>query len=84
MIDFQNLADSIQAATSVMSVEVNEDGSLKALRIVTGNKAYVDSIEHPAGDYQMLRNKFVPNSIYTDYVPRDLNFEDFCYRSAVQ
>ena len=26
----------------------------------------------------------MPNSIYTDYVPRDLNFEDFCFRSAVK
>ena len=82
--DFQNMADGIQAATSVMSVEVNDDGSFNTLRIVAGNKAYVDSIEHPAGDYQMYHNKFIPNSIYTDYVPRDLNFEDFCYRSAVQ
>lgn len=83
MTDFQNLADSIEAATAIMSVEVKEDGSFGTLRIVTGNKAYVDSIEHPAGDYQMFHNKFIPNSIYTDYVPRDLNFEDFCYRSAV-
>lgn len=84
MTDFQNLVDGIEAASSVMSVEVKEDGSFAALRIVAGNKAYVDSIERPAGDYQMFHNKFTPNSIYTDYVPRDLNFEDFCYRSAVR
>lgn len=82
-IDFQNLVDAQEAATSLMSVEVKEDGSCGDIRIVAGNKGYVDSIEHPAGDYQMLANKFVPNSIYTDYVPRDLNFEDFCFRSAV-
>ena len=84
MTDFQNLVDGIEAASSVMSVEVQEDGSFGTLRIVVGNKAYIDSIERPAGDYQMFHNKFIPNSIYTDYVPRDLNFEDFCYRSAVQ
>ena len=81
--DFQNLADAIEAATSVMSVQVLEDGSMGELRVVAGNRAYIDSIERPAGDYQMRTNKFVPNSIYTDYVPRDLNFEDFCFRSAV-
>ena len=84
MTDFQNMVDGIEAATSIMGVEVKEDGSFGNLRIVAGNKAYVDAIEHPAGDYHMLHNKFIPNSIYTDYVPRDLNFEDFCYRSAVQ
>lgn len=82
--DFQNLADSIQAPTSVMSVEVLEDGSMGELRIVAGNRGYIDSIERPAGDYQMKSDKFIPGSIYTDYVPRDLNFEDFCFRSAVQ
>ena len=82
-IDFQNLADGIDAPTSIMSVLVGEDGSLAELRVVTGNRAYIDSIERPAGDYQMATNIFVPNSLYTDYVPRDLNFEDFCFRSAV-
>ncbi len=82
--DFQNLADAIEAATSVMSVQVLDDGSMGELRVVAGNRAYIDSIERPAGGYQMRTNKFVPNSIYTDYVPRDLNFEDFCFRSAVQ
>lgn len=82
--DFQNLVDGIEAATSVMAVHVLEDGTFGELRVVTGNKAYIDSIEHPAGDYTMRTNKFVPNSIYTDYVPKDLNFEDFCFRSAVQ
>ena len=82
--DFQNLADSIQAPTSVMSVEVLEDGSMGELRVVAGNRGYIDSIERPAGDYQMKSDKFIPGSVYTDYVPRDLNFEDFCFRSAVQ
>jgi diguanylate cyclase (GGDEF)-like protein len=32
----------------------------------------------------MLTTEFVPNSLYTRYLTRDLNFEDFCYRAAVQ
>ena len=82
--DFQNLVDAIEAATSVVSVQELEDGSCGELRIVAGNKGYIDAIEHPNGDYQMRTNKFVPGSIYTDLVPRDLNFEDFCFRSAVK
>ena len=82
--DFQNLADGLGAATSVMSVQVLEDGSCGEVRVVAGNQAYIDSIERPAGDYSMRTNKFVPGSLYTDFVPRDLNFEDFCFRSAVE
>jgi diguanylate cyclase (GGDEF)-like protein len=83
-IDFQSMTDSIEAATCIIAVEVRDDGSCGGLRIVTGNKAYIDSIEHPQGDYSMKKSTFVPNSLYTDYLPRDLNFEDFCLRSAVQ
>ena len=32
----------------------------------------------------MLREEFIPGSEYTDYLTRDLNFEDFCYRAAVE
>ena len=80
-IDFQNLVDGIEAAAALISVEVKEDGTCGELRIEAGNKGYIDGIEHPNG-YQMSSNKFVRGSIYTDYVPRDLNFEDFCFRSA--
>lgn len=82
--DFQNLADGLGAATSVMSVQVLKDGSCGEIRVVAGNKAYIDSIERPAGDYSMRTDKFEPGRLYTDYVPRDLNFEDFCFRSAVE
>ena len=84
MVDFQMLVDGLDAMTCVVSVEALEDGSCGEIRIVTGNKPYILSIEQPGGGYQMLTNKFEPNSIYTKYFTRDLNFEDFCYRSAVQ
>ena len=81
--DFRSIADAFEAATSIISVEQLEDGSCGEVRVVAGNQAYIDSIERPAGDYTMRTNKFVPGSLYTDYVPRDLNFEDYCFRSAV-
>lgn len=83
-IDFQKVADSFAAMTAVISVEKREDGSCGDIRIVTGNEAYIGSIEHPMGDVVMMKTKFTPNSLYTDYMTRDLNFEDFCYRAAVQ
>lgn len=82
--DFQKLADSMAAMTCIVSVEKLPDGGYGEVRIVTGNKAYIDSIENPMQDVVMLTRKFVPNSLYTTYMTRDLNFEDFCYRAAVQ
>ncbi|MBR4510629.1 MAG: sensor domain-containing diguanylate cyclase [Ruminococcus sp.] len=84
-MDLQQIADSFEPMTCIMSVQVYEDGSYGNIRIVCGNKAYVDSIENPenisfAG---MLNNKFIPDSPYQKYIPHDLNFEDACYRCAV-
>ena len=83
-MDFQKVADSIGAMTCVVSVEKRPEGGYGDIRIVTGNKAYIDSIEHPVGEVQMLTSRFTPNSLYTDYLTRDLNFEDYCYRAAVE
>ncbi len=83
-MDFQKVADSIAAMTCIVSVEKLADGGCGEIRIVTGNKAYIDSIENPMQNVEMLTRKFIPNSPYTNYLTRDLNFEDFCYRSAVQ
>ena len=83
-VDFQKVVDGIAAMTCVVSVEKLPNGGCGDFRIVTGNKAYIDSIEHPMQDVVMLTKKFVPNSLYTTYMTRDLNFEDFCYRAAVE
>ena len=82
-MDFQAIVDGMSAMTCVMSVETLKDGKRGKFRIVAGNKPYIDSVEHPFSGVKMLREKFVPNCEYTDYLTRDLNFEDFCYRSAV-
>lgn len=82
--NFQAVVDGIAAMTCVVSVEKLEDGSCGELRIVTGNRAYIDSIENPAPGTQMLTQKFTPNTPYTDYLTRDLNFESYCYGAAVQ
>ena len=83
-MDFQKAVDSIGAMTCVVSVEKLENGGYGDIRIVTGNRSYIDSIEHPMGDVKMLTTRFTPNSLYTDYMTRDLNFEDYCYRAAVE
>jgi len=83
-MDFQECVDSISAMTCVMSVEKLDGDRYGKIRIVTGNKAYIDSIEHPLPGMEMKRDKFVPNLEYTEYLVRDLNFEYFCYQAAVE
>ena len=75
-MDFQKLVDSIGAMTCVVSVEKLDNGGYGDIRIVTGNRAYLDSIERPMSSVQMLTTQFTPNSLYTKYLTRDLNFED--------
>ncbi|MCR4591472.1 MAG: EAL domain-containing protein [Lachnospiraceae bacterium] len=82
--DFQIIVDRMSAMTCVVSVETLPDGKTGKFRIVTGNKAYIDSIVNPPPGAAMLTDKFTPNTEYTNYLTRDLNFEDFCYRSAVK
>lgn len=80
-------ADCFGAMTCVLSVEKKEDGSCGTIRIVTGNQKYLDSLELAGGDVDAGNEKkveFIPNSEYTRYIPKDLNFEDICFRAAVQ
>ena len=65
-MDLQALADSFESMTCIMSVEVFPDGSYGNIRIVAGNKPYVNSIENSNSlcFSDMLDNKFVPNSPY--------------------
>lgn len=83
-MDFQKVADSMYAMTCIVSVEKLEGDKYGEIRLVTGNKAYIDSIENPPENMRMLSDKFIPNSIYTNYLPRDMNFEAAVYRAAVQ
>lgn len=85
-MDFKQYLDSCDSVTCIMSVEKKPDGGYGDIRILDGNKAYIESIENnPDANSDVAKEKvFVPNSLYTKYFPHDLNFEDFCYRSAVK
>ncbi len=83
-MDFQAVVDGMSSMACIVSVERLEDDKVGKFRIVAGNKAYIDSIEHPAPGTVMLSEKFIPNSEYTNYITRDLNFEEYCYRAAVK
>ena len=83
-MDYQKFVDGFELTTCIISVEKFDDGSYGNIRIVAGNKPYIDSIENPynGAAAHMLNNKFIPGSPYEKYIPKDLNFEQTCYRCA--
>jgi diguanylate cyclase (GGDEF)-like protein len=86
-MDWRAFADHFDTMTCVLSVEKKPDGSCGTVRMVTGNQKYLDSLELAGGSVDVGKEKkveFVPNSEYTRYIPKDLNFEDVCFRAAVQ
>ncbi|MBR3333195.1 MAG: GGDEF domain-containing protein, partial [Clostridia bacterium] len=86
MKDWKPFADHFDPMTCVLSVEKTPEGKCGTVRIVTGNQKYLDSLELAAGAVDVGSEKkveFIPNSEYTRYIPKDLNFEDVCFRCAV-
>lgn len=87
-MNFQELVDQFQAPTCIISVQRTTDSGYGEIRLVAGNKSYLEPIEHPVfpPGVEMpipAENKFIPNSLYERYLPKDLGFEDICYRGAV-
>ena len=84
-MDLQEYVDQFDTMTCIMSVEKKPDGGYGKICIEAGNKAYLASheIANKQFDNMPSNNGFVPGSEYTNYVPKDLNFEHFIYSSAV-
>ena len=85
-MDWKSFADCFDPMTCILSVEKKPDGRCGTIRIMTGNQKYIDSLALAAGAVDMDSTKkvpFVPGSEYTKYIPKDLNFEEVCYRSAI-
>ena len=61
-----------------MSVDIYPDGKYGNIRVVAGNRAHAEEIEKVTG-YPYKED--VP---YELCFPKNMNFEDFCYRSAMQ
>ncbi|MBR0145100.1 MAG: hypothetical protein IJM25_00365 [Eubacterium sp.] len=61
-MDYQAVVDGFSAMACIVSVEKNPDRNQRIYRIVTGNRAYIETIEHPAPGTEMLTNTFTPNA----------------------
>ncbi|MBR1724509.1 MAG: diguanylate cyclase, partial [Ruminococcus sp.] len=84
--ELKTFSDHIKPMTCIISVEKFPDGSYGNIRIVTGNSAYLHATEEymKVGRTDLYdEEKFVPDQPYERYVLKDLNFEDYCYRSAI-
>ncbi len=73
VMDFKGLVDMIGAAACVMSVKEMPDGSCGEIRIIEANAQYQEEMKG-----------YVPGMIYSDLVPADVKFEDYCYRAAIK
>lgn len=72
-MDFQGIVDSCDMAAAVLSVEKTNDGHYGEIRIVRANAKYK----------QIMGDAYYDNMIYSELIPKEPNFEDFCYRCAV-
>ena len=72
-MNFQELVDSYEMAAAVLSIEKTPEGHYGEIRIVRANSKYK----------QIMGSGYYDNCLYTEIVPKELNFEDFCYRRAV-
>ena len=93
-MDLQKIADSFYEATCIISVQKKDDGSYGEIRLTAANEKYIVPLEKPnLGDLSQVlgipdifqhEKKFIPDSLYENYLPKDLNFEDICFRAAVK
>ncbi len=87
-MNFQDLADRFHAPTCILSVEKKTADGYGDILIAAGNKQYIEPILHtemlvtPGLSVQMP-DKFVPNSPYYRYLPKDKGFEELCVRGAL-
>ncbi len=70
-MDFKDLINEIGVAACVLSVNKNADGTCGDVHIIEANEEYANQMQG-----------YVPGMIYSDLVPKDLKFEDYCFQSA--
>ena len=73
-MDFQSLVDTYEMAAAVLSVEKTPDGHWGEIRIVRANAQYKN----------IMGPNYRDDMLYSDLIPKERNFEDFCFRCAVQ
>jgi GGDEF domain-containing protein len=70
---FQNIVDITAKPAAVLSVSRQSDGSVGEIRIVRANSAYKET----------MGQEYYDNMLYYELVPKSVEFEDYCFRSAI-
>ena len=76
-MSFEELLKHYKTKTCILSIEKIDEKHYGNIRVVAGNQAHYDDILHITG------HPFVPGCPYEMCFPKNLNFEDFCYRCAI-
>ncbi|MCR4655605.1 MAG: GGDEF domain-containing protein [Lachnospiraceae bacterium] len=72
-MDYNDLTACMNKITSVLSVQINPDGSPGEICLEAANDIYLKSVH-------VERKDFVPGLSYDHYVPKDRNYEAMSYR----
>ena len=83
-MDFQRITDSIAGMICIYSIEIKENHSYGEIRFVAANEAYIESLRDTMDPSMKESFKFIPNLPYTNYIPKNLNFENGVYQCAVE
>jgi len=84
-MDLQKFVDSFNIMTGILSVEKRADGNIGTIRIEAANKQYIQSMEKvDENGNTIFSTKFIPGECYERYMPKELNFENFCYEAAIK
>ena len=73
MKDYQKFTEYVEMPCCVISVEKKAGGGYGEIRIIAANRAY----------REMMGSAYHDGMIYSELVPQDNKFEDYCYRAAV-
>ncbi|MBQ4312057.1 MAG: GGDEF domain-containing protein, partial [Oscillospiraceae bacterium] len=80
---FQTFVDQLDTPACVLSVERKETDHRRAIHVIAGNRAYIDTIEKKIPGFNENPRPFVPDIDYTEYAPQDMNFEHSCIQAAL-
>lgn len=73
-MDFQGFVNTFTLPCAILSVEKLSERHYGEIRIVKANDIYKET---------MGVARYHDNMLYSDLVPKDVKFENFCYRAAV-
>lgn len=76
-MDFTSLLKSCKGKACVISVDLSPEGKYRNIKVAAGNKAHADEVKKIWG------HEFEADTPYEKSFPKNLNFEDYCYRSAI-